>query len=104
MVANPKPVPDNDAVARGLPYHSPAEESHIDTTAPREQVTSTVPQAQLLAIRLSGKQWKIETFRRKLWTSSVSPGETQKLLDMKGYPGSGKTMAAKGVLNPLLRM
>ena len=45
MVANPKPVPDNDAVARGLPYHSPAEESHIDTTAPREQVTSTVPQA-----------------------------------------------------------
>ena len=36
--------PDNDVVARGLPYHSPAEESHVDTTAPREQVTSTVPQ------------------------------------------------------------
>ena len=43
-MAHPKLVPDNDAVACGLPYHSPAEESHIDTTAPREQVTSTVLQ------------------------------------------------------------
>ena len=44
MVANPKLVPDNVTVACGLLYHSPAEENHIDTTAPREQVTSTVPQ------------------------------------------------------------
>ena len=29
MVANLKLVPDNDRVACGLPYHSPAEESHI---------------------------------------------------------------------------
>ena len=44
MVADPKLVPDNDTVASGLLYHSPAEESHNDTTAPREQVTSIVPQ------------------------------------------------------------
>ena len=31
-------------VACGLTYHSPTEESHIETTASREQVTSTVPQ------------------------------------------------------------
>ena len=31
-------------VTCGLPYHSPAEESHIDTTSPQEQVTSTIPQ------------------------------------------------------------
>ena len=30
------------------------------------------PKLQLLAICLSGKQWEIEAFRRKLWTSSVS--------------------------------
>ena len=62
------------------------------------------PKLQLLAIRLSGKQWEIETFRRKLWTSSVSPGETQQHLNMKGYSDSGKTIAAKGVLIPLLQM
>ena len=44
MVANPKLVHDNDTVACGLPYQSPAEESHIDATPPREQVISTVPQ------------------------------------------------------------
>ena len=44
MVANPKLVPNNDTVACGLPYHSLAEESHIDTTSPQQQVTSTVPQ------------------------------------------------------------
>ena len=44
IVANPKLVLDNDKVACGLPYRSLTEESHIDTTAPREQVTSTVPQ------------------------------------------------------------
>ena len=44
MVANPKLVHDNDTVACGLPYHSPAEESHTDTTPPLEQVISTVPQ------------------------------------------------------------
>ena len=44
MVANSKLVPDNGTVTCGLPYHSPAEESHIDTTAPQEQVTSIVPQ------------------------------------------------------------
>ena len=44
MVANPKLVPVNGAVTCGLPYHSPAEENHIETTAPREQVTYTVDQ------------------------------------------------------------
>ena len=44
MVANPKLVPDNGTVSCGLPYHSPVEESHIDTTTPQEQVTSTIPQ------------------------------------------------------------
>ena len=44
MVGNPKLVLNNDTVACGLPYHSPKEECHIDTTAPREQATSTVPQ------------------------------------------------------------
>ena len=43
-MANPKLVPHNETVACGLLYHSPAEESHIDTIAPPEQVTSTVPQ------------------------------------------------------------
>ena len=44
MVVSPKLVSDNGAVTWGLSYHSPAEESHIDTTTPQEQVTSTVPQ------------------------------------------------------------
>ena len=83
MLANPKLVLDNDAVTCGLPYNSPAEESHIDTTAPREQVTSTFPKIQLLAIGLSGEQWEIETFRRKLRTWPVFPGETQQHLDIK---------------------
>ena len=43
MVADPKLVPDNDAVTCGLLYNSLAEEIHNDITAPREQVTSTVP-------------------------------------------------------------
>ena len=44
MVANPILVPDNGTVSCGLPYHSPVEESHTDTTTPQEQVTSTIPQ------------------------------------------------------------
>ena len=104
MVANPKVVPDDDTAACGLPYHSPAEESHIDTTAPQEQVHSLFPKLQLLAIGLSGKQWEIEIFRRKLWTSSVSHGGTQRYLVTKGYSDSGKTIAAKRVLIPLLQM
>ena len=44
MVANPKLVPNNDTIACELPYHSLAEEGHTDTTAPREQITSTVSQ------------------------------------------------------------
>ena len=44
MVTNSKLVPDNDTVTCGLPHHSRAEENHIGTTAPREQVTATVPQ------------------------------------------------------------
>ena len=44
MVADPKLVLNNDTVACGLTYHSPTEESYIDTTTPREQVTSIVPQ------------------------------------------------------------
>ena len=43
MVADPKLVPDNDAATCGLLYNSLAEEIHNDITAPREQVTSTVP-------------------------------------------------------------
>ena len=39
MVADPKLVPNNDAVTRGLPHHSPTEESQKS----REQITSTVP-------------------------------------------------------------
>ena len=95
MVADPKQLPDNDAVACGY---------HTDTTDPWEQVTSTVPQLQLLAIRSSGKQWEIETFQRKLLTSFVSPRETQQHLDMKGHSESGKTIEAKGMLIPLLQM
>ena len=37
-------VLDNNKVACGLLYHSLTEGSHIATTAPREQVTSTIPQ------------------------------------------------------------
>ena len=48
------------------------------------------PKLQLLAIRLSRKQWEIETFQRKLITSSVSFGETQQHLDMKLHSESGK--------------
>ena len=39
MVADPKLVPNNDAVTCGLPHHSPTEESQKS----REQITSTVP-------------------------------------------------------------
>ena len=42
-MANPKLVLDNDAIACGLPYHSPAEEILIDTTAPQEQAIFTLP-------------------------------------------------------------
>ena len=59
---------------------------------------------QLLAIPLSGKQWEIETFQRKLSTLSVSPGETQRHLDMKGYSESEKAIEAKGLLIPLLQI
>ena len=62
------------------------------------------PKLQLQAIRLSGKQWEIKAFRRKLWTSFVSHGETQQHLVMKGYSDSGKTISAKGVSIPLLQM
>ena len=65
---------------------------------------SLFPKLQLLAIRLSGKQWGIEAFRTKFWASSVSHGETQQHLVMKGYSESGKTIAAKGVSIPLLQM
>ena len=54
---------------------------------PQKKATLTLPlhenkshllfrKLKLLAIRLSAKQWEIEIFQRKLWTSSVSPGET----------------------------
>lgn len=43
MVADTKLVPDNDAVKCRLPYDSTAEENHIDTTTPQEQVIFTVP-------------------------------------------------------------
>ena len=38
-------VTDNNTVACGVSYNSSAKESHIDTTAPVEQVASPVSQA-----------------------------------------------------------
>ena len=62
------------------------------------------PEIQLLAILLSGKQWEIESLQRKLFTSSVSPGEAQQFLDMTGHSESGKTIEAKGMLIPLIQV
>ena len=104
MVANPKLVPDNDTVACGLLYHSPAEESHIGTTAPREQVTSTVPQTPASNHTFIRKTMGNRGLQEEIWTSSVSHGETQQHLVMKGYSDSGKPIASKGVLIPLLQM
>ena len=69
MIEKKSLVPDNDAVACRLPYHSSTEESLIDTRAsPLHQNEShpLFPKLQLLARSFSGKQWEIETFRRKL--------------------------------------
>ena len=72
MVADPKLVPDNDAVTCGLPHHFSADEIHTE----ENKSHPLFPKLQLLAIHLSGKQQETETFQKKLVTSSVSPGET----------------------------
>ena len=104
MVADTKLVPDNDAVKCRLPYDSTAEENHTDTTTPKNKSYLLFPEIQLLAILLSGKQWEIESLQRKLFTSSVSPGEAQQFLDMTGHSESGKTIEAKGMLIPLIQV
>ena len=56
------------------------------------------PKLHLLAKRLSGKEWEVKAFSRKLSTSPVSTGDTQEHLYMKGYSDSGKAIAAKVLL------
>ena len=56
------------------------------------------PKLHLLAKRLSGKEWEVKAFSRKLSTSPVPTGDTQEHLCMKGYSDSGKTIAAKVLL------
>lgn len=96
---------NNDAVTCRLTNHSLSQQkSRIDTTTSLEQITSIVPQTTASSLRSSWEQWEAETFQRKLSTSAVPPGNTQQHLDMKLYLESGKTIAAKGMLIPLLQM
>ena len=104
MVADLKLVADNNTVACGLPYNFPQKKATLTLLLHENKSHLLFRKLQLLVIRLSAKQWEIEIFQRKLWTSSVSPGETQQHLDMKGYSESEKTIAAKGMLIHLLQM
>ena len=82
VVINTKLVPSNDAVDCGLPHYSPAE----------KKLTMALPLLE------------IETFQRKLSTSSYSHGETRQNPDILEYTESGKAIAFKGMLFSLLQM
>ena len=69
MMANPKLAPNNGTVACGLPYHPPAEESHIDTTNPQE-VASTVSQTPASS----------HTFIRKAMRNQELPEEVMDII------------------------
>ena len=99
-MTDPKLVSDNDTVTCGLPYHPLAEESHIDTTTPREQVTSTVTRLHLLAILY-------QKGNRKSWPSGGSYGHHVSLVERHNnillWRGTQTVeKLAKGVLIPPL--
>ena len=104
MVANPKLVPDNDAVAGEMPYHSPAEESHIDTTAAQEQVTSTVPQTPASSHTFIRKAMGNQNLQEEVMDITCLSWRETTTSPYEGLHRQWKTIAAKGMLIPLLQM
>ena len=74
MVADLKLVPNNDTIACGLLHHSQGKKATLTLLLIENKSHLLFPKLQFLSTPLLGKQWEIETFHRKLLTSSVSPG------------------------------
>ena len=87
-----KLVSDNGIVTCGLPYHSPTEENHIDTTTPREKLTFTVPQTPASshtfiseAMRNRGPQEEIMDIICLSWRDTTTSRYEGVLREWKNY-------------------